>query len=41
MVTALSQDIDKKKGKMVGADHFMTKPFEPEEFYNKVKDLLS
>ena len=41
MVTALSQDIDKKKGRMVGADQYMTKPFEPEEFFNKVNELIS
>lgn len=41
MVTALSQEIDKKKGKMVGANYYMTKPFEPEEFLSKVKELLS
>jgi len=41
MVTALSQEIDKNKGKMVGADYYMTKPFEPEEFLSKVKELLS
>ncbi|MBD3163770.1 response regulator [Candidatus Woesearchaeota archaeon] len=40
MVTALSQEIDKKKGKMVGTDHYMTKPFEPDEFYEKVKSLI-
>jgi two-component system, OmpR family, alkaline phosphatase synthesis response regulator PhoP len=40
MVTALSQDIDKKKGEMVGADHYMTKPFESDEFLNKVKEML-
>lgn len=40
MVTALSQQIDKDKGRMVGADHYMTKPFEPDEFLNKVKDLI-
>ena len=40
MVTALSQEIDKKKGKMVGADHYMTKPIESEEFLNKVRSLL-
>lgn len=41
MVTALSQEIDKKKGRMVGTDHYMTKPFEPEEFLEKVRSLLS
>ena len=41
IVTALSQEIDKKKGKMVGADYYMTKPFEPEEFFSKVKELIS
>ena len=40
MVTALSQEIDKKKGRMVGTDHYMTKPFEPSEFLDKVKSLL-
>ncbi|MFH2028758.1 MAG: response regulator [Nanoarchaeota archaeon] len=40
MVTALSQEIDKKKGQMVGANHYMTKPFEPDELLNKVRDLL-
>jgi DNA-binding response OmpR family regulator len=40
MVTALSQDIDKHKGKMVGTDHYMTKPFEPDEFLDKVKSLI-
>ncbi|MFH1642743.1 MAG: response regulator [Nanoarchaeota archaeon] len=41
MVTALSQEIDKKKGKMVGTNHYMTKPFEPKEFLDKVKSLLN
>ena len=41
MVSALSQEIDKKKGKMVGANYYMTKPFEPEEFLSKVRELLS
>lgn len=40
MVTALSQEIDKDKGKMVGADHYMTKPFEPDDFLQKVKSML-
>lgn len=40
MVTALSQDIDKDKGSMVGADDYLTKPFEPTELRNKVNKLL-
>ena len=40
MVTALSQEIDKKKGQMVGTNFYMTKPFEPEELLTKVKNLL-
>jgi len=41
MVTALSQEIDKKKGQMVGANHYMTKPFEADEFLDKVRSLLN
>lgn len=40
MVTALNQEIDKNKGMMVGTDHYMTKPFEPDDFLNKVTSLL-
>lgn len=40
MLTALNQDIDKRKGAMVGADFYMTKPFEPEDFLSKVRSLL-
>ena len=41
MVTALSQDIDKSKGKMVGADDYLTKPYDPEVFLEKIGKLLS
>ena len=30
----------KDKGKMVGTDQYMTKPFEPEEFLEKVRSML-
>ena len=40
MVTALGQEIDKRKGVMVGTDYYMTKPFEPEEFLSTVKKLV-
>lgn len=41
MVTALNQDIDKDKGTLVGADHYMTKPFDPDKFLEKVKGLIN
>lgn len=40
MLTALGKEIDRDKGKMVGANHYMTKPFEPEDLQSKVKELL-
>ena len=40
MVTAKSQDIDKKKGVFVGADAYLTKPFEPSQLLELVKQHL-
>ena len=41
MVTALTQSVDKDKGVMVGADGYLTKPFEPEQLLGAVRKLLS
>ncbi len=41
MVTALTQPVDKDKGVMVGADEYLTKPFEPEQLLSAVRKLLS
>ena len=40
MVTALSQDIDKAKGRMVGMDDYLTKPYDPAMILEKVRKLL-
>ena len=40
MVTAKNQPIDKDKGVLVGADDYLTKPFEADDFLNRVHSLL-
>ena len=40
MLTAKGQEVDKQKGKEVGADMYMTKPFDPDALYNKAVDVL-
>ena len=40
MLTAKGQEIDKQKGKEVGADMYMTKPFDPDALYNKAVEVL-
>ncbi len=40
MVTALNQQIDEEKGMMVGADEYLTKPFEPDQLLTAVRKLL-
>ena len=41
MLTAKGQDVDKERGKEVGADDYFTKPFSPIELMTKVDNLLS
>ena len=40
MLTAKAQEIDKQEGKDVGADIYMTKPFDPEEVLERVVEVL-
>lgn len=40
MFSARAQDSDKKLGEEVGADAYVTKPFEPEILLGKIKELL-
>lgn len=41
MLTAKGQEFDKKKGMEVGADIYMTKPFNPMEVVNKAREILN
>ena len=40
LFTAKTQESDKKLGEDVGADAYVTKPFEPNELLSKIKELL-
>ncbi|MFH1269839.1 MAG: response regulator [Candidatus Omnitrophota bacterium] len=40
MFTARAQESDKKMGKEVGADAYITKPFEPRELLEKINELI-
>lgn len=40
LLTAKGQEYDKQKGYEVGADLYMTKPFDPDEILDKAKDIL-
>lgn len=40
MLTAKGQEFDKKKGADVGADIYMTKPFNPDAIVEKTADVL-
>lgn len=40
LFTARVQESDKKLGEQVGADAYITKPFDPETLLSKIKELL-
>ena len=40
LLTAKGQEFDKQKGEEVGADMYMTKPFDPDELLEKAKKVL-
>lgn len=40
MVTAKNQGIDEDKGMLIGADDYITKPFEPEELLHVVRQVM-
>ncbi|AET69951.1 response regulator with CheY-like receiver domain and winged-helix DNA-binding domain [Desulfosporosinus orientis DSM 765] len=40
LLTAKGQEFDKLKGQEVGADLYMTKPFNPDEIVSKAREVL-
>jgi DNA-binding response OmpR family regulator len=41
LLTAKGQEFDKEKGREVGADLYMTKPFNPDELLAKAREITS
>jgi DNA-binding response OmpR family regulator len=41
LLTAKGQELDRQKGQEVGADLYMTKPFDPEVILKKAKEVLA
>ena len=40
LLTAKGQELDRQKGQEVGADLYMTKPFDPEALLTKAREVL-
>jgi two-component system, OmpR family, alkaline phosphatase synthesis response regulator PhoP len=40
LLTAKGQELDRQKGQEVGADIYMTKPFDPESLLSKAREVL-
>lgn len=41
LLTAKGQELDRQKGQEVGADIYMTKPFNPESLLSKAREVLN
>src|SRR6185295_1225271 len=41
LLTAKGQELDRQRGQEVGADLYMTKPFDPEAILNKAREVLN
>src|SRR5690242_8162243 len=41
LLTAKGQEVDRQKGQEVGADVYMTKPFDPEAILSKAREVLA
>lgn len=41
LLTAKGQELDRQKGQEVGADLYMTKPFDPEAILSKAREVLN
>lgn len=41
LLTAKGQEIDRQKGQEVGADLYMTKPFDPDALLRKAREVLA
>lgn len=41
LLTAKGQELDRQKGQEVGADLYMTKPFDPETLLTKAREVLN
>ena len=40
LLTAKGQEFDRQRGQQVGADQYMTKPFDPDALLQKARDVL-
>jgi CheY-like chemotaxis protein len=41
MVTASAQEVDLRRGEIVGVDAYVTKPFDPESLVRTIRDLVA